>query len=105
MDVLCGDYSGVISDQRRSNLVRVFLSSTFRDFIQERNELAKRVFPYLKTYCATKGLDFQVIDMRWGVSDMNVSLHQTSEVCLNEIELCQKMSLGPSFIVCCTAYS
>jgi hypothetical protein len=30
MDVLCGDYSGVISDQRRSNLVRVFLSSTFR---------------------------------------------------------------------------
>jgi WD40 repeat protein len=70
----------------------------FLDFIQERNELAKRVFPYLKTYCATKGLDFQVIDMRWGVSDMNVSLHQTSEVCLNEIELCQKMSLGPSFI-------
>ena len=75
------------------------LFQSISDFIHERNKLAEEVFPHLKNYCSSKGLDFQVIDMRWGVSDMNVSLHQTSEVCLNEIEQCHRMSLGPAFIV------
>jgi hypothetical protein len=31
-----------------SRLVRVFISSTFRDFMGERDELVKRIFPELR---------------------------------------------------------
>ena len=37
--------------------------------------------------------------MRWGVSDENVSYHQTSDVCMQEILNCQRLSVGPSFVV------
>jgi nephrocystin-3 len=35
----------------QSRLVRVFISSTFRDFIEERDELVKKVFPELRRKC------------------------------------------------------
>ena len=69
------------------------------DFVHERNRLAKDVFPVLQSYCQHKGLEFQVIDMRWGVRDENISLHLTSDVCIQEIRNCQRLSLGPSFLV------
>src|SRR5690349_6919527 len=53
-----------------SKLVRVFTSSTFTDTTVERNALMEDVYPALKRYCReTHGLDFQVVDMRWGVRD------------------------------------
>ena len=39
------------------------------------------------------------MDMRWGVRDENISYHQTSDICVQEIHNCQRLSLGPSFIV------
>ncbi|GMR34157.1 hypothetical protein PMAYCL1PPCAC_04352, partial [Pristionchus mayeri] len=53
-----------------SKLVRVFTSSTFTDTTVERNALMEDVYPRLKEYCREMhGLDFQVVDMRWGVRD------------------------------------
>lgn len=69
------------------------------DFIEERNKLAQETFPPLQQYCQTLGLEFQVVDMRWGVRDENISYHQTSEVCIQEIHNCQRLSIGPSFVV------
>ena len=40
-----------------------------------------------------------MVDMRWGVRDENISYHQTSDICVQEIQNCQRLSLGPSFIV------
>lgn len=34
-----------------SRLVRIFISSTFRDFMAERDELVKKVFPELRRRC------------------------------------------------------
>ncbi|KAI6183553.1 DUF4062 domain-containing protein [Aphelenchoides bicaudatus] len=71
-DIFNRVFSGHFSDipPPLSKLVRVFTSSTFTDTTVERNALMEDVYPALKRYCReTHGLDFQVVDMRWGVRD------------------------------------
>lgn len=59
--------------------MRVFTSSTFTDTTVERNALMEDVYPALKRYCReTHGLDFQVVDMRWGVRDEATDDHKTT---------------------------
>ena len=41
----------------------------------------------------------QVVDMRWGVREEASIDHSTSELCLKEIRLCNKLSIGPTFVV------
>ena len=48
---------------------RIFVSSTFSDLKAERNALQERVFPRLRELAAAHGSRFQVIDLRWGVSE------------------------------------
>ncbi len=38
--------------------------------------------------------------MRWGVRDESTDEHKTAELCMAEIEACQRLSLGPNFVVC-----
>lgn len=60
----------------------------------------KDVYSRLKDYCRNRhGLDFQLVDMRWGVRDEATDDHITTDLCLKEIELCQKISVGPNFVV------
>ena len=37
--------------------------------------------------------------MRWGVRDEATDDHMTTELCMKEIENCQRLSMGPNFIV------
>ena len=57
------------------------------------------VYPKLRTFCQELGYEFQVVDMRWGVRDEATDDHMTSELCMREIQECQKLSTGPNFIV------
>ncbi|ELT94036.1 hypothetical protein CAPTEDRAFT_111186, partial [Capitella teleta] len=82
-----------------SNAVRIFLSSTFSDFKAERNILPKKVYPELQKFCNERGLDFQVVDMRWGVTDDVMNDHLVSELCIREIRTCKKVSCGPNFVM------
>ncbi|PAA84392.1 hypothetical protein BOX15_Mlig005707g1 [Macrostomum lignano] len=83
-----------------SKIVRIFTSSTFTDTGVERNSLMERVYPKIKEYCREKhGLEFQVVDMRWGVRDEATDDHMTTELCLREIKTCQRVSVGPNFVV------
>ena len=41
----------------------------------------------------------QVVDMRWGVRDEATDDHSTTDLCLKEIKNCQKISIGPNFVV------
>ncbi|KAH3755207.1 hypothetical protein DPMN_189897 [Dreissena polymorpha] len=82
-----------------SRLVRIFISSTFTDTREERNVLLEDVYPRLKTICKEKyGMDFQLVDMRWGVPVEASDDHQATQLCLDEIKNCQKLSTGPNFV-------
>ncbi|XP_054750626.2 NACHT domain- and WD repeat-containing protein 1-like isoform X1 [Lytechinus pictus] len=83
---------------QESNTVRIFLSSTFTDMKEERNKLMQEVFPELRRYCQQRQLEFEVVDMRWGVRDSATADHLTSFLCLNEIDRCKRMSQGPYFV-------
>ena len=37
--------------------------------------------------------------MRWGVRDEATDDHMTTDLCLNEIDNCQRLSTGPNFCV------
>ncbi|XP_048764016.2 NACHT domain- and WD repeat-containing protein 1-like [Ostrea edulis] len=80
------------------SVVRIFISSTFSDMRAERNILSYEVFPKLKQFCLSKDLDFQVVDMRWGVTEDSQNDHSVEKICLQEVENCQQMSLGPNFV-------
>ena len=65
----------------------------------ERNALVKTVYPKLKEFCAERGYEFQVVDMRWNVRDAAIDDHLSSELFLKELRKCQTLSVGPNFVV------
>lgn len=70
------------------------------DMKEERNRLTKVAFPRLRQHCKDLGLEFQVVDMRWGVTDDMTNEHLVNLLCLEQIEACQRISMGPNFVVC-----
>lgn len=42
--------------------------------------------------------------MRWGVRDEATDDHMTTELCMKEIDNCQRLSMGPNFVVCTSLY-
>ena len=41
----------------------------------------------------------QVVDMRWGVREEAQDDHMTAALCMKEIHKCQRISVGPTFVV------
>lgn len=78
---------------------RVFLSSTFGDFQIEREALKNRVWPPLENHCRSRGAAFEVVDLRWGVSEADMLSHDTLRICLDEVAACQNLSPRPNFIM------
>lgn len=54
------------------------------------------LYVYLRNF---KYCIFQVVDMRWGVRDEATDDHMTTELCMREIINCQRLSMGPNFVV------
>lgn len=52
-----------------------------------------------RSCCILMTLFTQVVDMRWGVRDEATDDHMTTELCMNEIRNCQRLSTGPNFVV------
>ncbi len=82
-----------------SRTFRVFLSSTFNDLREERNALHRDVFPVLRQLAMAHGARFQVIDLRWGVTDNAAFDQRTVAICLEEIRRCQSNRLKPNFLI------
>ena len=57
-------------------------------------KIARRLLPAEEKH----GLEYQVVDMRWGVRDEMTDEHMTTALCMNELRGCQKYSMGPNFI-------
>ncbi|MBU3615841.1 AAA family ATPase [Polynucleobacter sp. JS-Polo-80-F4] len=78
---------------------RLFISSTFSDFMLEREALQARVFPRLEEYCNSRGAKFLAIDLRWGITEAAQVEHDTLRICLDEIRRSQELSPRPNFAV------
>lgn len=74
--------------------IRVFVSSTFKDFFEEREILSKNVFPELRKYCHSKQIEFVDIDLRWGITDEMVAEGKVLDVCFHEIKKSQPYFIG-----------
>lgn len=77
---------------------RLFVSSTFNDFKEEREILHKEVFPEIQKYCESKGYQFQPIDLRWGINEEAQLDQKTIEICLEEVNAC-KSHPQPNFLI------
>jgi WD40 repeat protein len=77
---------------------RLFVSSTFADFVQEREVLQDKVFPALDTYCAAKGYQFHPLDLRWGVNEEAQLDQRTTEICLGEVDAAKGYP-PPNFLI------
>lgn len=75
-------------------VVRVFVSSTFRDMGAERDELVKRTFPALRKLCESRGVAWGEVDLRWGVTDEQKADGQVLPICLAEIRGCRPYFIG-----------
>lgn len=69
--------------------VRVFISSTFRDFHAERDYLIKFVFPELRQWCEQFKLHLLDIDLRWGVTQEEAENGKVLDICLKQIDGCR----------------
>ena len=78
---------------------RLFISSTFSDFLSERNLLNDEVFPIVDAYCQNRGYNFQLIDLRWGINTESALNQKTISICLDEVERCTTLSPRPNFLV------
>ncbi|EDQ86656.1 uncharacterized protein MONBRDRAFT_33730 [Monosiga brevicollis MX1] len=79
-------------------LVRVFLSSTFTDTVEERNTILAQAVPELKAFARTKGIEFAVATMRWGVTKAHAANHEHALLCLAEVDRCLQESEGYAFV-------
>ena len=72
-----------------STVIRVFLSSTFVDFQEERSLLVKQVFPSLRRRARSRGVEIVDVDLRWGVTADQTERGETLPLCLAEIDRCR----------------
>src|SRR5438132_13478663 len=78
----------------RSRAIRVFVSSTFLDMQDERDELLKRVFPQLRKLCEARGVTWGEVDLRWGIPDEQKAEGKVLPICLEEIRRCRPYFIG-----------
>ena len=91
------------NDHLENREIRVFISSTFRDMMQERDLLVKEVFPELRRKCAKRFVTLTEVDLRWGITEeqaseghkrVRASEGQVLPLCLAEIERSRPYFIG-----------
>jgi len=86
--------------QLKDRTVRLFVSSTFRDFNLERELLVKQVFPEVEHYCASKQIAFSYVDLRWGYAYLFTAVPLSNVLCLLD-RITEEMSGNGQVITAC----
>ena len=74
--------------------LRIFVSSTFQDMVEERNVLVEKVFPMVAAYCHKKQVEFTGVDLRWGITEEESERGETVDVCMSEIDRSRPLFMG-----------
>ncbi|XP_063442021.1 uncharacterized protein LOC134722338 [Mytilus trossulus] len=76
--------------------IRVFVSSTFRDFTMEREAIIKKAFRDINRLCVDRGVFFTYVDLRWGITTEQTNDGKTIAICLQEasINYCYMFTRG-----------
>ncbi len=82
------------SQETVARVIRVFVSSTFRDMVEEREQLAKHVFPALRKLCASRSVVWGEVDLRWGITAEQSERGEVLPICLDEIQRCRPYFIG-----------
>ena len=77
-----------------SRSIRIFLSSTFRDFGEERDLLVKRVFPALRARLRDRFVELVDVDLRWGITPEQAERGEVLPICLGEIDRARPYFIG-----------
>lgn len=75
-------------------VVRIFLSSTFRDFGEERDLLVRKVFPTLRAKLQSRFVDLVDVDLRWGITEEEAERGEVLPICLSEIDRARPYFIG-----------
>lgn len=81
-------------DSKSDRHVRVFVSSTFRDMVEDRNALMTHCWPELRRFCRERQVELSEVDLRWGVSEEQSTRKETVKLCLDEINACRPFFIG-----------
>ncbi len=74
--------------------IRVFVSSTFNDMSEERDYLARQIFPAVKAYARRRALSFHAVDLRWGITKEESEAHGVVKACFDEIDRSNPFFIG-----------
>jgi nephrocystin-3 len=77
-----------------SGSARIFLSSTFRDFGEERDLLVRRVFPALRARLRERFVELVDVDLRWGITVEAAERGDVLAICLAEIDRSRPWFVG-----------
>ena len=80
-----------MSENRR---VRVFASSTFRDMVEESDELMTRTWPELRRHCRERKVELVEVDLRWGIAKEQATRKEALKLSLDEIKACRPFFIG-----------
>jgi tetratricopeptide (TPR) repeat protein len=62
--------------------------------VEEREQLAKRVFPALRKLCESRGVVWGEVDLRWGITQEQSERGEVLPICLDEIHRCRPYFIG-----------
>ena len=74
--------------------IRVFVSSTFRDMMEERDAMMSHTWPELRSFCRERQVELVEIDLRWGIAEEQTTRKETLKLCLDEIRACRPFFIG-----------
>lgn len=74
--------------------VRIFISSTFLDMKECRDEIVNILIPNLRHEFEGMNITINAIDLRWGITDDDVINGHVMDICFNEIEKCRPFFVG-----------
>ena len=77
-----------------SRVVRIFISSTFRDFDSERDLLVRKIFPELRRCCRVRQVELVDVDLRWGITEVEAQQGKVLPICLAEIDRSRPYFIG-----------